>query len=115
MRGKGNLLEAFPQVRHGTRSEQQKLVQQSTYQSSTGLEAKQDVKSFLDDQERVERMLREFDLSTKYGPTSGLSRLERYQRAKKMGLDPPCWVEQAIHKYGESSDFNQHVFSAGKL
>jgi len=34
-------------------------------------------------------ILRTFDLSCEYGPCVGVSRLERWERAKDMGLDPP--------------------------
>lgn len=34
-------------------------------------------------------ILRTFDLSSEYGPCVGVSRLERWERAKDMGLDPP--------------------------
>lgn len=75
---------------------------------------KQEFRSILEDGDQTERMLRDFDMSTKYGPVSGLSRLERYYRAKTLGLEPPELVQIAITKYGESSDFNKHVFSPEK-
>jgi hypothetical protein len=34
-------------------------------------------------------ILRTFDLSCEYGPCVGVSRLERWERAQDMGLDPP--------------------------
>src|SRR5260370_401347 len=34
-------------------------------------------------------ILRTFDLTSEYGPCVGVSRLERWERAKDMGLDPP--------------------------
>ncbi|KAI9136897.1 hypothetical protein BKA69DRAFT_1042207 [Paraphysoderma sedebokerense] len=36
--------------------------------------------------------LRQFDLDMKFGPTIGLTRLDRYKRAISMGLDPPTDV-----------------------
>jgi DNA polymerase delta subunit 4 len=34
-------------------------------------------------------ILRTFDLRYEYGPCVGVSRLERWERAKAMGLNPP--------------------------
>lgn len=34
-------------------------------------------------------ILRVFDLTAKYGPCAGISRLERWERANKWGLSPP--------------------------
>lgn len=41
-------------------------------------------------EEAAEATLREFDLSSKYGPCMGISRLERWERAAKLGLEPPA-------------------------
>ncbi|RUP47193.1 DNA polymerase delta, subunit 4-domain-containing protein [Jimgerdemannia flammicorona] len=41
-----------------------------------------------------DKLLRAFDLNYAYGPCVGLSRLERWERAKTLGLDPPgdVWI-----------------------
>ena len=62
-----------------------------------------------------ERALRQFDLDTKFGPVSGLSRLERWERAAKLGLKPPESVRALIAKHGESSELNRHLFAEGKV
>ncbi|ORY85721.1 DNA polymerase delta, subunit 4-domain-containing protein [Protomyces lactucae-debilis] len=41
-------------------------------------------------------ILRDFDLSGRYGPCVGISRLERFERAEKMGLNPPAVVGQVL-------------------
>jgi DNA polymerase delta subunit 4 len=61
------------------------------------------------------RLRRSFDMETKYGPVSGMSRLERYERAEKLQLGPPSWVKQVIEAHGVDSDLNKHVFSPGKV
>ncbi|KAH6832372.1 polymerase delta 4 [Perilla frutescens var. hirtella] len=48
----------------------------------------QDVHDY-DDKEKV---LRQFDLNMGYGPCLGMSRLERWERANKLGLNPPAEV-----------------------
>lgn len=83
---------------------------------STPRGLKGDEEVLMDNLDDVEQELRRlFDMDTKYGPCSGLTRLERFHRAEKLGLEPPSWVETVIHKYGIESDLNQHVFSPGKV
>lgn len=36
-----------------------------------------------------EKILRHFDLSSQFGPCIGISRLERWKRAQRLGLAPP--------------------------
>jgi hypothetical protein len=62
-----------------------------------------------------ERTLRSFDLEGKYGPVSGLSRLERFERAEKLGLQPPQSVKELILKHGADSALNEHLFTVGKV
>lgn len=63
-----------------------------------------------------EAALRQFDLDTRFGPVSGLSRLERHARAAALGLDPPDWVVDLVTKHGgEGSDADRHLFEPGKI
>lgn len=39
--------------------------------------------------ESVEARLREFDLDSKYGPCVAISRRARWERAERLGLNPP--------------------------
>ena len=66
--------------------------------------------------EELEQRLRsEFDLETKYGPVVGLSRLGRWERAVRLGLEPPRWVRDTIVQHGTESDLNAHIFTSGKV
>lgn len=70
----------------------------------------------LEELEQLEQRLRsEFDLETKYGPVVGLSRLGRWERAVRLGLDPPRWVRDTIVQHGTESDLNAHIFTSGKV
>lgn len=40
--------------------------------------------------------LREFDLDSRFGPCMGLTRIERWERAEKLGLDPPPRVKALL-------------------
>ncbi|KAG0202821.1 hypothetical protein BGX28_004770 [Mortierella sp. GBA30] len=43
-----------------------------------------------------EKILRQFDLASKFGPCTDLTRLERWERAFSLGLDPPQYVKDII-------------------
>ncbi|RWR87246.1 DNA polymerase delta subunit 4 [Cinnamomum micranthum f. kanehirae] len=49
-----------------------------------------------DDYDKNEEVLRQFDLNMSYGPCLGISRLERWERANKLGLNPPKEVENLL-------------------
>ena len=40
--------------------------------------------------------MRNFDMSSHYGPCTGISRLNRWKRAQKLGLKPPIEVLAVI-------------------
>ncbi|KAK9244753.1 DNA polymerase delta, subunit 4-domain-containing protein [Lipomyces tetrasporus] len=53
----------------------------------------------------VVRILKNFDLTAAYGPTVGMTRLQRWQRAEKLGLKPPEVVYKILtSKEGKSID-----------
>lgn len=65
--------------------------------------------------EEDEFILRQFDLQSKYGPVSGLSRLQRWERAAKLGLQPPEEIREVIMRRGEGTSFDKHLFTEGKV
>jgi len=63
-----------------------------------------------DDEGEVEKDLRElkqFDLTMKYGPCTGMTRLERYDRAVANGLAPPPRVLEIIHRRGSDGRWTE--------
>lgn len=52
---------------------------------------------------------------SRFGPCTGVTRLQRWERAAKLGLDPPAEVPELVRRYGEGSDFNRNLFAPGKL
>ncbi|XP_044294105.1 DNA polymerase delta subunit 4 isoform X2 [Varanus komodoensis] len=44
-------------------------------------------------------LLKQFDLSWKYGPCTGITRLQRWERADSLGLGPPAAVQELLLKY----------------
>jgi len=63
-------------------------------------------------QTKTHEILRVFDLSYQYGPCVGVTRLERWERAKVLGLNPPTEVKEILlSKEGlEDSALKQCVF-----
>ncbi|KAI1786982.1 DNA polymerase delta, subunit 4-domain-containing protein [Ganoderma leucocontextum] len=63
-------------------------------------------------QSMVHHILRVFDLSYEYGPCVGVSRLDRWDRAHALGLNPPPEVKEILlTKEGYTDDqFSQSVF-----
>ncbi|KAI5842992.1 DNA polymerase delta, subunit 4-domain-containing protein [Morchella snyderi] len=45
-----------------------------------------------EDMSLQDKVLRHWDMSSQYGPCIGISRLERWRRAERMGLRPPVLV-----------------------
>ncbi|KAF2273550.1 uncharacterized protein EI97DRAFT_435973 [Westerdykella ornata] len=59
-----------------------------------------------DDLSVHEKILREFDMSSHYGPCVGISRLRRWQRAHRLKLNPPIEVLAVLLKEQEGGDAN---------
>ncbi|KAI0791927.1 DNA polymerase delta, subunit 4-domain-containing protein [Abortiporus biennis] len=62
-------------------------------------------------QNKIRHILRVFDLSYKYGPCIGVSRLQRWERAHALGLDPPPEVKEILlTQQGQEDEYAQCVF-----
>ncbi|CAJ1935918.1 unnamed protein product [Sphenostylis stenocarpa] len=46
--------------------------------------------------EKNEALLRQFDVNMMYGPCIGLTRLERWERAQSLGLNPPPEIQSLL-------------------
>jgi DNA polymerase delta subunit 4 len=62
-------------------------------------------------QNTIHTILRNFDLSPRYGPCVGMTRMERYKRAEKMGLHPPPEVLKILETEEGERDWNTDLFS----
>ncbi|KAF2473804.1 uncharacterized protein BDR25DRAFT_256686 [Lindgomyces ingoldianus] len=51
-----------------------------------------------------EKVLREWDMSGQYGPSTGIARIKRWKRAHKLNLNPPIEVLAVLLKEQEGSD-----------
>lgn len=49
-----------------------------------------------DDYDEKEEMLRQFDMNMAYGPCVGMTRLDRWERALRLGMNPPGEIEKLL-------------------
>ncbi|XP_060075793.1 DNA polymerase delta subunit 4-like [Ylistrum balloti] len=55
--------------------------------------------------------LREFDMNLEFGPCIGITRLERWERAHKHGLQPPQEVKELLVRHAEDPKYTQCVWN----
>eukprot|EP01018_Ginkgo_biloba_P024287 Gb_26824 [translate_table: standard] len=53
-----------------------------------------------EDIDEVEMILRQFDMNLAYGPCLGVSRLERWERASRLGLNPSHQIKDILERVG---------------
>ncbi|GJJ73498.1 DNA polymerase delta subunit 4 [Entomortierella parvispora] len=63
-----------------------------------GSSTKIDLKPSAHQEDLNELLLRQFDLTSKYGPCLGLTRLERWERAALLDLNPPNEIKDLLGK-----------------
>ena len=54
--------------------------------------------------EDAENRLREWDMNTRYGPCMSMTRLQRWQRADSLELNPPAFILKVIAAFPELKD-----------
>ncbi|KAJ4301638.1 hypothetical protein N0V90_003731 [Kalmusia sp. IMI 367209] len=57
-----------------------------------------------DDLSLEEKILRKFDMTGQYGPSTGIARLKRWKRAHRLGLEPPIEVLAVLLQEQEKKD-----------
>ena len=71
-----------------------------------------------DDGSKLEEDLHElktFDLTMKYGPCIGLTRLERFDRAEAHGLSPPKKVLEIIHRRRDDAKWTASLWHGTRI
>ncbi|TFK39714.1 DNA polymerase delta, subunit 4-domain-containing protein [Crucibulum laeve] len=65
-----------------------------------------------EDQNKIHAILRVFDMTYKYGPCVGMTRLERWGRAKKLGLNPPQEIYDILNtrEGTEKTEYSESAF-----
>lgn len=69
----------------------------------------------IDHENRIQQILRVFDLDPNYGPCMGMSRLERWQRAKDLQLHPPQEIHDILITRQGGNEYKENVFNAHGL
>ncbi|XP_035690807.1 DNA polymerase delta subunit 4-like [Branchiostoma floridae] len=57
------------------------------------------------------QLLKQFDLNPDYGPSIGITRLERWERAEKFGLTPPEDVRDLIVQHTEDEEYTHCLWN----
>lgn len=58
-----------------------------------------------------EEILKAFDLDHSFGPSCGISRLERWERAKMLGKNPPEAVKRLIEQHPSDTSYTEGLWS----
>lgn len=58
----------------------------------------------------IDKKLRIWDLTGRFGPCSGMTRLERWERAERFGLDPPQEIKQILDDLPEGDPLHQNIW-----
>lgn len=85
--------------------------QKDSSKPSSRSSVKQEAQRADDAREMVDAALRAFDLSSDFGPCAGYTRLQRWNRAERLGLNPPQAVKQLLELH---PDMNENLWS-GRL
>uniref|UniRef100_V9LJW0 DNA polymerase delta subunit 4-like protein n=1 Tax=Callorhinchus milii TaxID=7868 RepID=V9LJW0_CALMI len=56
------------------------------------------------------RRLQQFDLTLEYGPCVGISRMIRWERAERLGLNPPPVVRNLVLRHEGDSEYEQSLW-----
>lgn len=63
-----------------------------------------------------EQILKNFDFTVDFGPVVGLTRLERWERAQKLGLNPPAVVKDILEtRQGTTEEVYKQSYLYGQL
>ena len=65
--------------------------------------------------EEQERLLKDFDLRSRFGAAAGVDRLVRWERAHRLGLKPPDVVKEILLEYAEVPEARRCVLDAHLL
>lgn len=101
---KSNIKEFFKQKKSGSSTSKaksssctsKKKSSQADHSASYGSDIAHGFVDLQDDYDEINMKLKQFDMNMAYGPCVGISRLERWQRAKRLGLNPPEEIEELL-------------------
>ena len=105
-----NLKDFYPQKKKGTTQQSQDQSQKNTADISekqvVPTNAKNKTKNQKsNDVDNLELLLEEFDADYRFGPFVGITRLQRWKNAERLGLDPPRDIPRWIEETGNTKGF----------
>ena len=104
-------LRSFFSTTQKPQQHEQKPTEKSIGTNKSSSSATSDIAP-LSPRKEADEILRKFDLQTEFGPCVGLSRLERWQRAQRLGKNPPLTVREILldPRYIDQMDLQQHLW-----
>lgn len=106
------ITDAFPKVKKDRPINQKEQPKKTSALSENDAEVLKDQTSDLTEELSV---LKEFDLDSEFGPCIGITRLQRWERAKEYGLYPPEEVKEIILKHPDDTAFTECVWYDANL
>ncbi|KAL4223948.1 hypothetical protein ACF0H5_017407 [Mactra antiquata] len=80
--------------------------------SSKAKDVKPSTSDYIDPVEENDiKILRDFDLNWEYGPSMGITRMERWNRAAKHGLNPSDEVKQLIDSHPDDEKYTKCLWN----
>nr|XP_033776561.1 DNA polymerase delta subunit 4 [Geotrypetes seraphini]XP_033776562.1 DNA polymerase delta subunit 4 [Geotrypetes seraphini]XP_033776565.1 DNA polymerase delta subunit 4 [Geotrypetes seraphini] len=105
---KGLITDSYQVVKHKKKDEQKKKEVKS---SQTGyVEVKKDICQVVTKEEVELEVLKQFDLNWRFGPCTGITRLQRWERAVELDLEPPIFIRELILRHKDDPQFLNSVW-----
>ncbi|XP_056387104.1 DNA polymerase delta subunit 4 isoform X2 [Hyla sarda] len=92
---KSKLTDYLPVARHGNKDSQTKEEKGAVFLELSPLDK-----------------LIQFDLDWRYGPCTGITRLERWQRADELGLKPPKNIKDILMAHHADAQYQLNLWSS---
>ncbi|XP_029431574.1 DNA polymerase delta subunit 4 [Rhinatrema bivittatum] len=91
---KGLITDSYQVVKHKKEDGQKKSETRSNQKGSAAVVG--EVPQALTKEDSELELLKQFDLNWRFGPCTGITRLQRWERAKELGLDPPTSIRELL-------------------
>lgn len=56
------------------------------------------------------KVLKHFDVTLEFGPCTGITRMDRWERAEKHGLNPPLVVKEIVLRHLDDAEFTESLW-----
>ncbi|XP_030041592.1 DNA polymerase delta subunit 4 [Microcaecilia unicolor] len=108
MERKGLITDSYQVVKHKKKNEQKRKEVKSR---QTGpVKVTRVVSQAVTKEEEELEVLRQFDLNWHFGPCTGITRLQRWERAMELGLEPPTSIRELLLRHKDDPRFLNSVW-----